>query len=338
MQKLRVGFRAQRYSTSFALRTLLPSRTLHAPSSHPCLSVPPGAWDSHVHDINPSYPTIPTAAYKPSRSQSYGQAAWMTAFRPVYIQPSIYGTDNACQLSALESKQGRKSTADARAVVAFDPRDTDRDALNEWHRLGVRGVRINLKSGGARPSPTELRRLLGRYAEVVRPLETEDSRSLENWALQLYVDLETTGVLEELVPKLGVKVVLDHFAGLEGGKEGLQAVRRGEAWEALLRLMENENVYVKISAPYRITPNWEELEPFFRDLANVRQGRGIVFASDWPHTRFKDVDAERWVKMCLNWCGEDKKLRDNLFRDNAERLWDVELHWDELEKNSSSYI
>lgn len=262
----------------------------------------------------------------------------MTAFRPVYIQPSIYGTDNACQLSALESKQGRKSTADARAVVAFDPRDTDRDALNEWHRLGVRGVRINLKSGGARPSPTELRRLLGRYAEVVRPLETEDSRSLENWALQLYVDLETTGVLEELVPKLGVKVVLDHFAGLEGGKEGLQAVRRGEAWEALLRLMENENVYVKISAPYRITPNWEELEPFFRDLANVRQGRGIVFASDWPHTRFKDVDAERWVKMCLNWCGEDKKLRDNLFRDNAERLWDVELHWDELEKNSSSYI
>ncbi|KAJ9649294.1 hypothetical protein H2199_000069 [Coniosporium tulheliwenetii] len=266
------------------------------------------------HRLLPARPPLPVsiptktstksshaAAYKPHTPTPsyYGGASWMEPFNPVYVQPSIYGTDNTCQLNALESKLEYKGADNARAVVAFDPLDTDRETLDEWHELGVRGVRINLKSGGARPSPAELKSLLGWYAEVIRPQET--------WALNLHVELDMAAQLEVLVPKLGVKVVLDHFGG----------------W-GLLRLMQNEDVYVKISAPYRITSNWEELEPFFRDLANVRQGRGIVFASDWPHTRFEDVDAERWIKMCLDWCGEDKKLKQNLFRYNAERLWDVE--------------
>ncbi|KAJ9665611.1 hypothetical protein H2201_004303 [Coniosporium apollinis] len=295
-----------------------PYQNLHQVQPRRWYEVPPRAWDSHVHDINPSHPTIPNAAYKPHTPTPsyYGGASWMEPFNPVYVQPSIYGTDNTCQLNALESKLEYKGADNARAVVAFDPLDTDRETLDEWHELGVRGVRINPKSGGARPSPAELKSLLGWYAEVIRPQET--------WALNLHVELDMAAQLEVLVPKLGVKVVLDHFGGLGSGGERLKAVRSGRAWQGLLRLMQNEDVYVKISAPYRITSNWEELEPFFRDLANVRQGRGIVFASDWPHTRFEDVDAERWIKMCLDWCGEDKKLKQNLFRYNAERLWDVE--------------
>lgn len=65
------------------------------------------------------------------------------------MQASPYGTDNACMLEALQRLKGR-----ARGVAVID-QDT---SLIPMHGLGVRGVRVNLQTGGER-DPNVARRL-----------------------------------------------------------------------------------------------------------------------------------------------------------------------------------
>ena len=94
------------------------------------------------------------------------------------------------------------SALEERAVVQFDPTDFDIETLQQWHHIGVRGVRVNLVSVGKTVDIAELTATLQQYADVISPLD---------WALQLYIPLKMSEDLENLVPKLGVKVCLDHF-------------------------------------------------------------------------------------------------------------------------------
>ena len=50
----------------------------------------------------------------------------------------------------------------------------------------------------------------------------------------------------------------------------------------------------------------------------------VVFASDWPHTRFEGLDIKPFVKRVMEWCEWDERLIERVFRGNAEMLWDVE--------------
>ncbi|MFP3519012.1 amidohydrolase family protein, partial [Pseudomonas sp. SIMBA_077] len=63
--------------------------------------------------------------------------------RGVIVQPSVYGADNSTTLAAL-----KEAGSAFRGVVVIDA-DTDTETLWAMHRLGVRGVRVNLifKSG-----------------------------------------------------------------------------------------------------------------------------------------------------------------------------------------------
>jgi predicted TIM-barrel fold metal-dependent hydrolase len=100
-----------------------------------------------------------------------------------------------------------------------------------------------------------------------------------------------------------------------------------------MRMMQHPNFFVKVSAPYRVSKNetWRDLEPLTKELLKARGGDGVVFASDWPHTRFEDMDIKPWVEQCLEWCGDDAVLAKKLFRDNAKVLWDVDGSVDEAE-------
>lgn len=50
----------------------------------------------------------------------------------------------------------------------------------------------------------------------------------------------------------------------------------------------------------------------------------LVFATDWPHTRFEGVDIAPFAEASLRWCAEeDAGMAERLFRRNAEVLWDV---------------
>jgi predicted TIM-barrel fold metal-dependent hydrolase len=279
-----------------------------------------------MHVVDPdTYPLSADAAYIPkthSLAQAQAFESSLGLHNIVLVQPSIYGTDNACLLSALYALGPSR----ARAVVAFDPASTPEKVLREWHAAGVRGTRVNLLSqGGPTPTADELAVMLRSHADVLRPL---------GWVLQLYVPLALVDVLEPLIPELGVRVVIDHMGqpslprAAEGGGAAGPPLDPYElpGFAALVRLLRAGQTFVKLSAPYRISraADYGDLEPVAKELLRVAGRNRVVFATDWPHTRFDGLDIRPWVDKVFELCGDDAALVDRIFRGNAEDLWDVQ--------------
>ncbi|KAF7561351.1 hypothetical protein G7046_g2792 [Stylonectria norvegica] len=278
--------------------------------------VPAGTWDSHMHVVDvENYELSPNASYRPT-SHTIGQAM---AFEEsvgirkiVLVQPSIYGNDNSCLLDALKEMGPERG----RGVVNFDPDTISSAQLSEWHELGVRGARLNIQSTGQIRSFQEVAELVHKYADIVRLL---------NWVLQVYVPMHLIDELEPVIRDLGVRFCIDHF-----GHPDLKTHRGSDPYQlpgfaALVRLLEGGHTFVKLSAPYRISQvaDQSDIEPIARELIRVGGTSHVVFATDWPHTRFEGLDIRPWMETVLEWCGEDEFLRGRLFQGNAEDLWDV---------------
>jgi predicted TIM-barrel fold metal-dependent hydrolase len=273
-----------------------------------------------MHVTDPvAFPVDASATYTPHvalLSEAQANASRIRIPNLVFVQPSTYGLDNRCLLSALRTVGSSRG----RGVVVFDPKTVQKDDLLSWHRLGVRAARINLKSVGRKMEKEELLALITEFADVVRPLG--------NWAVQVFVDLpEIASVLEELVIERlrGVKLVIDHF-GLPSDISGQSLLDCKGGLELKKAQSASEDVFVKVSGPYRMSKQegWWDLERFTKDVFELRGGMTVVFASDWPHTRFEGLDIMPWVERCLEWCDGDKSLIQRLFRDNARVLWDVQ--------------
>src|SRR5262245_52527524 len=112
------------------------------------LSGIPGATDCHSHVVGSPerWPTIPDARYAPEVGPIEDYVAALDALgiaRCVLVQPSIYGSDNGCQLEAMRAL----GPARARGIAVVDP-DVDAAELRRLDAAGVRGLRFNLRSGG----------------------------------------------------------------------------------------------------------------------------------------------------------------------------------------------
>jgi predicted TIM-barrel fold metal-dependent hydrolase len=235
---------------------------------------------------------------------------------PCWCNPSIYGTDNSCLLDALRELTPKHG----RGVVEIDPAVITQGQLEEWHSIGVRGVRVNLKSVGKVLSQQELRAELSRYADVIRPLD---------WVLQIYLPLSMVPYLEPVVPDLGVKFCIDHFGSpdLSPTFDPANPLDPNSlpGFNSLLTLLKSGTTWVKISAPYRLTkdPRMRDLEIMAKTFMR-HAGDRVVYSTDWPHTRFENIDPKPFVEFLLHWCNGNQSLVRRLFRTNAEKLWDVE--------------
>ncbi|KAK5467332.1 hypothetical protein LTS15_000304 [Exophiala xenobiotica] len=257
------------------------------------------------------------AKYKPQAHTLEDARAFYSQFgiqNMVLVQPSIYGNDNSCMLEALREL----TPSHGRAVVGLNPNNIDQDTMQKWHTLGVRGARVNLVSVGREVTESELRGELQAYARVLRPLD---------WVLQLYIPLRLAIPLEKIVPGLGVKVCIDHFGwpSLPEPYDPSRAVPPYElpGFESLVALLQR-NTWIKLSAPYRLSkdPDMRDLDSVGRELIKEAKHR-VVYGTDWPHTRFGNVDSVPFIEKCFEWCETDTGLIEKLFRDNAEELWDA---------------
>lgn len=282
--------------------------------------VPAGSWDSHLHVLDPvNYPLDPDATYTPGVYTIWDTALFEHSLgvdQIVLVQPSIYGTDNSLLLNTLRAVGPER----ARGVVVFEPSDVDQNELQEWHDLGVRGVRVNLISNDDDSSIEEISVLLRSYAETIRPF---------GWVLQLYVKMSLIPKIEDLVSDLDVGVVFDHL----GVPTLPKCSRRSKGLDpysiagfpSLARLLSRGNAWVKISGAYRETnlvnsTTWDDLDPVILELLRVGPER-VVYASDWPHTRYEGLDIRPWTSHLLDLTEGDEQLRQKLFRDNASQLW-----------------
>ncbi|KAH8812114.1 amidohydrolase 2 [Xylogone sp. PMI_703] len=278
--------------------------------------LPEGSWDSHMHVFDPKLQSYgDNTPYQPipsTLSDALRFEASLGLRNIVLVQPSTYGFDNTCILDALEKI---KPESTRRGVVGFDPDTIQFSTLRQWHALGVRGVRVNLKSAETKIDPTELERMLRKYANHIRPL---------GWVLQLYIPMEMIPTVERFLPDLDVKVCFDHFGSPNLSSSGNDPYKLA-GFKSLVSILNRGKTYVKVSAAYRITndPCMSDLEPLAKELIRLAGKKYLVFATDWPHTRFNNTDINPFIKACIEWCDGDQELISRIFRYNAEELWDV---------------
>jgi len=296
-----------------------PSPRLERRQSTLSLPLPKGTWDSHMHVVDPvRFPLAANAQYEPHPHTLADAKAFYSRFgieNMVFVQPSIYGNDNSCMLEALAELTPKHG----RAVVALDPKTIDRKTMEKWHAIGVRGARLNLVSVGREVDEEELRAELESYAKVLKPF---------NWVLQLYIPLKLAMPLVNIVPDLGVKVCIDHFGSpaLPRPFDPSRTIYPYDmpGFASLVSLLQAGNTWVKLSAPYRLSQDLEmrDLDPIGTELI-IKGGNRVLYSTDWPHTRFENINSVPFIEKCLEWCGGDASLIEKLFRTNAEELWDA---------------
>jgi predicted TIM-barrel fold metal-dependent hydrolase len=208
--------------------------------------LPARSWDSHMHIVEPArFPVSPTAVYKPTPHTLAEALAFESELgfeNFVFVQPSVYETNNACLLDALK----KLGPSRARGVVAVDPATVKPETLNKWHDLGVRALRINLQSVRKVMDKTELEETLRQHAELARP---------RNWIIELYLPLRMIWMLESILPPLGVRICIDHFGSPELPSWGYISRFNPytlDGFSSLISLLRNGKTYVKLSAPYRL--------------------------------------------------------------------------------------
>ncbi|CAN5474015.1 amidohydrolase family protein [soil metagenome] len=234
----------------------------------PDFDVPPGACDCHVH-VFADPATFALAAerrYNPEQA-STGQLRQHLGLlglqRVVVVQPSPYGTDNACTLDAVGS------LGDAARAIAVTPVQVDQRHLQRLHAGGVRGLRFNLQSsefGSLDDAATAMRAVADRIAPF-------------GWNLQIYCGLDAFDALHATLTSLPVPVVLDHFGG------GLFASdARDPRLMRLLDAMARGKVYAKLSGAY-LGPttgpavDLDHLIDLYLDAGSDR----VLWGSNWPH-------------------------------------------------------
>ncbi len=232
--------------------------------------------------------------------------------RVVIVQPSFYGTDNRCMLDSLARLQGA-----GRGVAVVD-RDVDARALQSLHESGVRGLRLNVESAGVRDVhalEVPLRYWAGRIKRL-------------GWHLQVYASYATTAALAPVLDSLAVPVVLDHFAMVP-----VVLDPRDAELQRLLELLAGGNVYLKLSAPYRIAQDKPYTSAFELAQLYLRTNpERILWGSDWPHTnreagkaahevsRYRDISAQSLLDSIHQWLPSAHWLRQVLVS-NPSRLY-----------------
>ena len=271
----------------------------------PVLRTPPGATDCHTHVFESRYPLIPDRGYTPPDStlaDMLDMHARIGIERVVFVQPSVYGTDNSAILDAMAVIPDR-----ARAVVAIDLSLSDA-ALGELDRLGVRGVRLNLDNVGGMPiALAEVPALAHRIASL-------------SWHLEFLFAGRHLPDLLSLFGSLPVPISIGHF-GYMPATAGVDY----PPFRALLGLVEAGNTWVKLSAPNRLgvgdLPPWEAVIPMARALIEANPDR-MLWATDWPHpNKFGEIPNDADLIEQLGLWAPDRRLQERILVTNPSVLY-----------------
>lgn len=290
------------------------------PSTAVNFDVPAGACDchTHIHGDPEKYPFFAGRVYTPEPASPEEMAALHKALRlqrVVIVTPSVYGTDNSATLFGMKARGDN-----ARGVAVIGDKTTDAD-LDAMQKAGMRGIRVNLATGGTN-DPT-----IGRQ----RFLAAADRMKSRGMHVQIYTLLPMVAAIKADLAESPIPVVLDHFGGAEArlgtGQPG---------FADLVELVRSGKVYVKISGAYRAStqgPDYADVVPFAKALIAANPER-IVWGTDWPHpdsvtppgkkptdvTPLLQIDDGRLLNQLPVWA-PDAAVRKKILVDNPAKLY-----------------
>lgn len=200
------------------------------------------------------------------------------------VSGSFQGFDQGYLLAAL--KQLGPSFA---GVTQLPATATDEEIIR-LHDQGVRGVRFNLKRGGAE-DVKHLASLAARVDEIA------------GWHVELYVDYSDLLELHAILITLP-KASIDHL-GLTGA-----------GFDTLLRLVE-QGIYVKASGFGRVD---FDVAQALKTIHNINPA-ALMFGTDLPSTRAPRPFRHEDVELIVNTLGEKDARR--VLHDNAVNFYSV---------------
>jgi predicted TIM-barrel fold metal-dependent hydrolase len=290
------------------------------PSTPVNFDVPAGACDCHTH-IHPDpakFPFFAGRVYTPELASPEEMSALHKAVRMervVIVTPSIYGPDNSATVFGMAA---RGTTARGVAVIDDKTSESDLDAMG---KAGIRGIRLNLATGGVN-DPTVGR---PRFSAAVERVKAR------NWHVQLFTSLAMISAIKDLVATSPVPVVFDHFGGAQAAL-GLEQ----PGFADLVELVKSGKAYVKISGAYRASklgPDYADCTPLAQALIAANADR-IIWGTDWPHpdsvtppgkqisdvTPLFQIDDGRLLNQLAVWA-PDEATRKKILVDNPVRLY-----------------
>lgn len=274
-------------------------------NQRPVFDVPAGACDGHMHVFGPetTYPRVK----RPHYTLPDGTLAQYRRLMPVLgldrfviVQPSFYGTDNACLLDALAA------AGDAsRGVVMVEPDIADAE-LDRFHRLGVRAVRLDLFKRAALPLDQIQAYITAMAARVARL----------GWHLQFYAPGFVVRDLLGFLGTLEADFVIDHM-GYMLEEDGLTQAD----FARLLDLMRHGRCWLKLSGPYRIAKarGYAVVEPLAKAILKAAPDRAL-WGSDWPHIPDSGRDTGELLNLLAVWA-PDPAVRRLVLVETPRRLF-----------------
>lgn len=280
--------------------------TFMAKPSKPKLKLPRGACDAHVHVFGPGA----RFAYEPGRATTPADAPKETLFalhdflgfeRCVIVHTAAHGFDNAATADALAAKGG------SYRGVALVPTAVSDAELKALDAAGFRGARFHYM------------RHLKQAATIDEVVAFGRRLAPLGWHLQIHMEADLIAELSPALHRSPVPVVIDHMGRVDASL-GLDHPH----FQALLRLLDDRNVCVKVSGADRITrqgPPYADAVPFARKLVDVAGDR-TVWGLDWPHPNHRGpIPDDGQLTDLIAEIAPREADRHKLLVDNPQRLY-----------------
>jgi len=263
--------------------------------------------DCHAHIMALDFPLASDIHSRPARDVSAKEYLEVLhshgISHGVLTAPSFYGANNALLFDALRSfpdqLRGTAIIDPATEIIALERQ------LHLMQEIGIVGIRLNWNKKKVLPdiNSAQYKRLLA----LARGLDLH---------IELFIE---DHLQEQVVPQIlasGATLVLDHF-GNPDPKLGVNS----PSFQNTLRALEAGQVWVKLSAPYRVgSLNGVSIKPYVDALvtANPKQ---LVWASDWPwlsyENQFTYADCLTWIQSAI----DDSVVWEDIFIHNPKTLF-----------------
>ena len=279
----------------------------HPNPSKPKFKPPAGAVDAHCHVFGPAdkFPYAEERKYTPcdaAKEQLFALRDFLGFERNVIVQASCHGKNNDALVDALRTAG---ELARGVAVISPDISDTELEAMDA---AGIRAVRFNFVKRLVDATPKETF------------LKTAERIAKLGWHIVVYFEAPD---LEELFPflkQLPTTIVVDHM----GRPDVTKGVDHEDFQRFLNLLIENENIWTKVSCPERLTvagPDYGDVIPFGKTLVENFPDR-VLWGADWPHPNMKShVPDEGVLVDVIPRIATSKALQQKLLVDNPMRLY-----------------
>jgi 2-pyrone-4,6-dicarboxylate lactonase len=235
--------------------------------SKPKLTLPPGACDAHVHVFGPRahFPFADGRSYTPAdapKETLFALHDFLGIDHCVIVHTAAHGYDLAVTADALAAKGG------AYRGVALMPVTISDAEIKRLDAAGFRGARFHYMGHLAAAAPIDDVIDFGKRLATI------------GWHLQIHMAADLIGELTPALERSAVPVVIDHMGRIDASLGQEQT-----PFQSLLRLMDDKNIWVKVSGCDRVTrqgPTYADAIPFARRLV-AEFGDRCLWGTDFPH-------------------------------------------------------